>query len=54
MAGKAKFQVEVKELSSMLVAGVRMKGKYSDCGRGFAKLGRSMGRYANGKPMNLY
>ncbi len=54
MAENATFQVEEKRLEPMLVAGVRMKGKYSDCGKGFAKLGRAVGRHACGKPMNLY
>ncbi len=54
MAQNAIFQVEEKDLPAMLIAGVRMKGKYSDCGKGFAKLGRSVGRHACGKPMNLY
>ena len=54
MADNAIFQVEEKDLPAMLIAGVRMKGKYSDCGKGFAKLGRSVGRCTCGKPMNLY
>ncbi|MGE5194643.1 MAG: MerR family transcriptional regulator [Deltaproteobacteria bacterium] len=48
------FEVEEKQLESMLIAGVRMKGKYSDCGKGFAQIGRSLGRYICGKPFNLY
>ncbi len=54
MADSATFQVEEKTLQPMLIAGVRMKGKYSECGKGFGKLGRAVGRYACGKPMNLY
>lgn len=54
MAENATNQVEEKTLEPMLIAGVRMKGKYCDCGNGFAKLGRAVGRYACGKPMNLY
>ncbi len=54
MAENATFQVEEKTLAPMLIAGVRMKGKYCECGKGFAKLGRAVGRYACGKPMNLY
>jgi DNA-binding transcriptional MerR regulator len=48
------FEVQEKEIEPMLVAGIRMKGKYSDCGKGFAQLGRSFGRYISGKPLNLY
>jgi DNA-binding transcriptional MerR regulator len=48
------FEVEEKEVESFLMAGVRYKGKYEDCGKAFAKIGRSMGRYICGKPFNLY
>jgi DNA-binding transcriptional MerR regulator/effector-binding domain-containing protein len=41
-------QVQEKEVSPMLVAGVRMRGKYCDCGQGFAKIGRSYGRHICG------
>ena len=54
MAESATYQVEEKRLEPLLIAGARMKGKYSECGKGFAKLGRAVGRYACGKPMNLY
>ncbi|HEX2972276.1 MAG TPA: GyrI-like domain-containing protein, partial [Tepidisphaeraceae bacterium] len=30
------------------------KGRYSDCGKAFAKLGRSLGRYISGKPLLLH
>jgi effector-binding domain-containing protein len=48
------FEVEEKTLETKLIAGVRMRGKYSDCGGGFAKIGKSFGRYICGKPMCLY
>ncbi|HEV3167748.1 MAG TPA: MerR family transcriptional regulator [Isosphaeraceae bacterium] len=48
------FQVEEKNIPPMLVAGVRLQGKYSDCGKGFAQLGRAVGRLACGKPFCLY
>jgi effector-binding domain-containing protein len=51
---KSTFEVEEKVLEPLLVAGVRMKGKYSDCGKGFAKIGRALGRHLSGKPLNLY
>src|SRR6185503_1386719 len=38
----------------MLIAGIRMKGKYKDIGAGFARLGRAVGRYICGKPLCLY
>jgi DNA-binding transcriptional MerR regulator/effector-binding domain-containing protein len=48
------FQVEEKTLESTLIAGVRMRGKYSDCGQGFAKIGRRFGRHICGKPFMLH
>ena len=48
------FDVQEKTLDAVLIAGVRMKGRYEDCGKGFAKVGRSFGRYACGKPFCLY
>jgi effector-binding domain-containing protein len=44
----------VKEIPDILVAGIRMKGKYSEMGKGFKKLGWSVGRYINGKSLVLY
>lgn len=49
----ATHTVEVKELEPVLIAGVRMKGKYSDCGRGFSQIGRRFGRHICGKPLML-
>ena len=48
------FEVEEKVLEPMLIAGVRYKGKYSDCGQGFAKIGKALGRFMKGKPFCLY
>ena len=50
----AGFEVQEKTLDPVLVAGVRMKGRYSDCGKGFATVGRRMGRHVCGKPMLLH
>lgn len=50
----ATFQVEEKDLEATLIAGVRMQGKYSDCGRGFAKIGKALGRHLCGKPLLLH
>ena len=46
--------VEEKVLEPMLIAGIRMKGKYSDCGIGFSRLGKAIGRYICGKALCLY
>lgn len=48
------FEVVEKTLEPILIAGVRMKGKYSDCGIGFKKIGKALGRYIAGKPFCLY
>src|SRR5271165_1711445 len=42
------FGIEDKTVAPMLVAGIRMKGKYSDCGQGFSQLGKAVGRHING------
>ena len=48
------FAAVEKMLEPLLVAGIRMKGKYSDCGAGFSRLGRAVGRYISGKALCLY
>lgn len=50
----SEFKVEEKELDIILIAGIRFKGKYSDCGKAFAKIAKTMGRFISGKPFNLY
>ena len=46
--------VQEKKLEPLLVAGIRMKGRYSDCGQAFARIGRSLGRFISGKPLLLH
>jgi effector-binding domain-containing protein len=46
--------VEEKSVEPLLVAGIRMKGNYSDCGLGFARLAKAIGRYIAGKALCLY
>jgi DNA-binding transcriptional MerR regulator/effector-binding domain-containing protein len=48
------FAVQEKSIDPLLVAGIRMKGKYSDCGTGFARLGKAIGRHIAGKALCLY
>ena len=50
---EADYSVEEKDVEPLLVAGIRMKGKYSDCGIGFGKIGRKFGRVICGKAMLL-
>jgi DNA-binding transcriptional MerR regulator/effector-binding domain-containing protein len=54
MESKEEFEIEEKEIETMLIAGYRMKGKYSDVGIGFGILGKNLSRQINGKAMNLY
>ena len=48
------FAVEEKTFEPMLIAGIRMKGKYPEIGAGIARLGKAVGRYICGKPLCLY
>jgi DNA-binding transcriptional MerR regulator len=54
MMAQANFEVQEKVLSPMLIAGIRMNGRYSECGKGFAKLGRTFGRHISGHPLLLH
>ncbi|MBI3865393.1 MAG: MerR family transcriptional regulator [Planctomycetia bacterium] len=46
--------VHEKTLDPVLVAGIRMRGRYCDCGSAFGKIGRSFGRFLCGKPLLLH
>ncbi|MBI1939229.1 MAG: GyrI-like domain-containing protein [Ignavibacteriales bacterium] len=48
------FEIEEKEIETMLIAAYRMKGKYSDVGKGFGVLAKNFGSEINGKAMCLY
>lgn len=54
MARQTVFEIEEKTLPPLLVAGIRMRGRYEECGKGFARLCRSLGRHACGPPFCLY
>ncbi len=47
------FEIEEKNIEPMLIAGIRMKGCYGECGNGFSKICRAAGRHMSGKPMCL-
>ncbi len=53
-ATSTEFEVEEKELDTLLIAGIRYKGRYEDCGEMFGQIARKMGRNIAGKPFNLY
>lgn len=48
------YGVEEKTLAPLLIAGFRLRGKYSECGTGFGRLGKAVGRHISGKPLTLY
>ncbi len=48
------FEIEEKQLDTVLIAGHRMTGRYEEVGRGLGLVCRKMGRQMNGKPMTLY
>jgi len=50
----ATFEVEEKTLPPLLIAGVRMRGRYEDCGKGFAKIGKALWRQISGKCFMLH
>ena len=50
----AACSVEMHSLDPIKVAGIRMTGRYSECGPGFAKLCRQLGRHVAGKPLCLF
>lgn len=54
MRAKESFEVAEKNLEPQWIAGIRIRGKYAECGKLFGKLGRSVGRWIRGKPFNLY
>jgi DNA-binding transcriptional MerR regulator/effector-binding domain-containing protein len=54
MSQQTVYPVEEKTLPSILIGGIRTKGRYQDCGKVFSRLGRSLGRYISGKFLCLY
>ncbi len=48
------FSVEEKEIEDILIASIRYKGRYEECGEYMGRIARAMGRHISGKPLNLY
>lgn len=48
------FAVQEKTIEPMLIAGIRMNGKYDESSAGFARLGKAVGRHIAGAAMCLY
>jgi DNA-binding transcriptional MerR regulator/effector-binding domain-containing protein len=51
---QASFQIEEKATDPVLVAAIRMKGRYADCGAAFGRIGMRFGRHICGKPLLLH
>lgn len=47
------YEVEEKTLEALLVGGMRMRGRYEECGKAYSQLGRKLGRQIKGKAMML-
>jgi DNA-binding transcriptional MerR regulator len=48
------YKIVEKAIPQIQIAGIRIKGVYSDSEKAFAKLGKSLGRLICGKAMNLF
>lgn len=48
------FEIQEKSLDSLTIAGIRMKGRYADCGAAFGRIARAFGRYLAGSPFLLH
>lgn len=53
-AQNGSFEVEEKNLETILIAGVRYKGRYDEFGQKFGAVARAAGRFMAGNPMSLY
>jgi effector-binding domain-containing protein len=51
---KNSFEIEEKVVEPIRVAGIRMKGRYADCGQAFARIGKAFGGRICGKPCLLH
>ncbi|HEX3073907.1 MAG TPA: MerR family transcriptional regulator [Ignavibacteriales bacterium] len=51
---EANYEPEIEQIEDMLIAGIKMTGKYSDVGKAFGKLGKTLKMNIAGKAMNLY
>jgi DNA-binding transcriptional MerR regulator/effector-binding domain-containing protein len=51
---EAELEIQERDVEPVMVAGIRMTGNYSDCGKGFAALGKKLGRHIAGTPLCLF
>ncbi|MGB0580028.1 MAG: GyrI-like domain-containing protein [Limisphaerales bacterium] len=50
----AQYEVARKAVPAQLIGGIRMTGRYQDCGKAFGTLGRKLNRHIGGKALTLY
>jgi DNA-binding transcriptional MerR regulator/DNA gyrase inhibitor GyrI len=50
---QSEYDIEIKTTPPVIVGGIRMKGRYTDCPKVYKKLGRLVGRHIRGKAMML-
>jgi DNA-binding transcriptional MerR regulator/effector-binding domain-containing protein len=53
-ANTASYTIEEKSLGPMLIAAIRMHGRYSECGKAFGRIARHFGRHINGPAFLLH
>jgi DNA-binding transcriptional MerR regulator/effector-binding domain-containing protein len=54
MTAESELHIQLRDVEPVMIAGIRMTGNYSDCGAGFATLGKTLGRHIAGKPLCLF
>jgi DNA-binding transcriptional MerR regulator len=52
--GQSPMQIEEKVLGPVRIAGIRIKGRYADCGEAFGRIGKHFGQHICGKPFLLH
>lgn len=48
------YEVTQKEIPPVLIASIRMRARYQDCGKAFGQLGRAFGRHISGPGFLLH
>ncbi len=48
------FDIQEKTLDALTMAGIRMKGRYSECGKALGRIGKEFGRHIRGHPFLLH
>jgi len=48
------YEIQEKQLEPLLIAAIRMHGRYNECGKAFGRIARHFGRYLAGPPLLLH